>query len=437
MRKSLISAASIAAAALVLAACGGGGSGETETATTDATAEETTTDEAAEPEGTDPSAPAVRGEGDLVIWADSARSPAIKKIADEYGAANGISVTVQTIVNVRGDLVTANQAGNGPDIAVGAHDWLGQFVANGTVDPLQVAGIENYAEQAVAAATYDNVLYAVPYGMESLVLYCNNETAPGAPFDTIDAAIAAAEGSGAALDTPLVLPSGNSYDIQPLYTSAGGYIFGFADGVWDVNDIGYASDAGIAAAEKIATLGETGSGVLKTSITNENGASIFQDGKAGCQVGGPWNYNDHVKALGEDGFTTQVIPGFEGGAPAEPFLGVNQFYVASNAQNKSFATDFVTSYVNTEDVQRILYDELAQPPAMNAIAEQVRGENPVMATFLDAAAAAKPMPAVPAMDAVWTPTGQAWTNIIGGKGGTPAEVMTTTAQTIRDAIAGS
>lgn len=74
---------------------------------------------------------------------------------------------------------------------------------------------------------------------------------------------------------------------------------------------------------------------------------------------------------------------------------------------------------------------------MNAIAEQVRGENPVMATFLDAAAAAKPMPAVPAMDAVWTPTGQAWTNIIGGKGGTPAEVMTTTAQTITDAIAGS
>ncbi|MBN8882661.1 carbohydrate ABC transporter substrate-binding protein (CUT1 family) [Salana multivorans] len=440
MRKSFISAAAIASAALLLAACGGnsgGGTDASETPTADdtASAEETPAEG-----GEESSAPAVRDpNADLVIWADAVRSEAVQKVADAYGAANDITVTVQTIVDVRKDFVTANQAGNGPDIIVGAHDWLGQLVANGAVEPLQVAGLDGYNEKAVAAATYNGQLYAVPYGMESLVLYCNNETAPGAPFDTIDAAIAAAQGSGATLDTPLVLQTSDAYHMQPLYSSAGGYIFGYNDGVWDVSDLGFASEAGVAAAEKIATLGEAGSGVLKTSIDGTNAASIFLDGKAGCFVSGPWNYNDISSTFGDDGFTMQPVPGFEGMNPATPFLGVNQFYVASNGKNKAYAQDFVTSTapggLNTAEAQQVLFDELAQPPAMNEIADKAGAESPSMAIFIAAAQAAQPMPAVPAMDAVWSPAGQAWNSIIGGAD--VKETMAAAAKAMEEAIAAS
>jgi arabinogalactan oligomer/maltooligosaccharide transport system substrate-binding protein len=34
--------------------------------------------------------------------------------------------------------VTAAQAGKGPDLVMGAHDWIGNLVQNGTIDPLQL-----------------------------------------------------------------------------------------------------------------------------------------------------------------------------------------------------------------------------------------------------------------------------------------------------------
>ena len=436
MRRSIITAAAISAA-MLLAACGGGGSGE------EPTSEETTTEAPADGETSEE--PAVRGEGDLVIWADAGKAPAVQEVANAYGEANGITVTVQTIVNVRSDFITANQAGNGPDMIVGAHDWMGQLVANGSVDPLVISAdqMSAYQEKAVAAATYDNQLYALPYGMESLVLYCNNEFAQG-PFDTLDAAIAAGQEAvdAGSVDSALNVPvgtTGDAYHMQPMFTSAGGYIFGYENGVWDPTDLGIATDGGIAAAEKIASLGESGSGVLSTAIDGTNSIALFNEGKAACLISGPWALNDVRTALGDDGYTIQAIPGFEGMDPAEPFLGVNQFYVASNGANKTFAQDFITSTaaggLNTPEAMQTLYEISAQPPAMTEIADQAKADDADMAAFLDAATAAQPMPAIPAMDAVWGPLGQAYSSIVGGAD--PAETMTTTSDAIAETIASS
>jgi len=438
MRRSIITAAAISAA-LLLASCGGNPGTEepTDSATTDATTD------AAEGETTEE--PAVRGEGDLVIWADAGKAPSIQAVADVYGEANGITVTVQTIVNTRSDFITANEAGNGPDMVVGAHDWLGQLVANGAVDPLVVSAdqLSAYHEKSVAAATYEDQLYALPYGMESLVLYCNNEYAQG-PFDTLDAAIAAGQEAVDAgeVDSALNVPVGtlgDAYHMQPLFTSAGGYIFGYDNGTWDPSDLGVGTEEGIAAAEKIASLGEAGDGVLSTAIDGTNSISLFNEGNAACLISGPWALNDVRTALGDDGYTIQAIPGFEGMAPAEPFLGVNQFYVASNGANKAFAQDFITSTatggLNTPESMRTLYEISAQPPAMIEIADEAIAADPDMAAFLDAATAAEPMPAIPAMDAVWGPLGQAYSDVVGGDD--PAETMTTTSTAIEDTIASS
>lgn len=437
MRRSIITAAAISAA-MLLAACGGGGSGE------EPTAEETTTTEAPA-DGETSEEPAVRGEGDLVIWADAGKAPAVQEVANAYGEANGITVTVQTIVNVRSDFITANQAGNGPDMIVGAHDWMGQLVANGAIDPLVIPAdqMSAYHEKAVAAATYDNQLYALPYGMESLVLYCNNSFAEG-PFDTLDDAIAAGQEAVDAgdVDSALNVPvgtTGDAYHMQPMFTSAGGYIFGYENGVWDPDDLGIGTDAGIAAAEKIASLGESGSGVLSTAIDGTNAISLFTEGKAACLISGPWALTDVRTALGDDGYSIQAIPGFEGMDPAEPFLGVNQFYVASNGANKAFAQDFIASTaaggLNTPEAMQTLYEMSAQPPAMTEIADQASADDADMAAFLDAATAAEPMPAIPAMDAVWGPLGQAYSSIVGGAD--PAETMTTTSDAIAETIASS
>ena len=53
------------------------------------------------------------------------------------GDKQGISVAVQIVANdLQPNFVTANQAGNGPDIVVGAHDWIGNLVQNSAIRPV-------------------------------------------------------------------------------------------------------------------------------------------------------------------------------------------------------------------------------------------------------------------------------------------------------------
>ncbi len=373
--------------------------------------------------------------------------PAIQAVADEFGAANGITVGVQAIVDTRANFITANQAGNGPDIVVGAHDWLGQLVANGAVDPVQLSAdtVAMYSEKSIQAVTYDGQIYGVPYSIETLALFCNKSAVGDQTFATLDDAIAAGQAAKDAgtVKSALNLPvgtAGDPYHMQPLYTSAGGYLFGTdEDGSYNPEDLGVGTESGIAAGQKIGTLGSAGSSVLTTSVSTDNAVALFAAGDAGCLISGPWALSDVRKGLGDDGYTLQTIPGFAGMDPAEPFSGVNSFFIASNGKNKNFAQAFVTGTteggLNTAAAMTTLFEAENRTPTMTEVRNAVAPDNPDMEVFGQAADAAAPMPAIPAMDQVWTPLGVAYANIVGGADA--ASEMAKAADTITAAIAKS
>ena len=184
MRRFARSLGPVAAMLVVMtaSACGGGSGSNTEPSDTD----------------TRSSTPSADGEGggdaDLLVWTDSLKIDAVTEVAEAFGEANGITVKVQAISeDLQGSFVTADAAGNGPDVVVGAHDWMGNLVQNGAIDPLNLTPEElsGYSEKAVQATTYDGKLYGVPYGIEALALYRNTEVVPDEPA-TMDDAIAAA-----------------------------------------------------------------------------------------------------------------------------------------------------------------------------------------------------------------------------------------------------
>lgn len=436
--RRIIPAVAIAATVSLLAACGGGGESSAEP-----TDSETTSAEASPSE----SAPPVRGNEDLVIWTDATKLDAIKAVADAFGEANGISVGVQAIVNTRSDFITANNAGNGPDIVVGAHDWIGQLVTNASIDPVQLPAdvVSQYSDIAIQATTYAGQLYGVPYGVEALVMYCNKSVVGDTTFATLDDAIAAGQAAKDAgkVDSALNIPqgvNGDPYHMQPLFTSAGGYLFGrTADGSYNPDDLGVGTDASIAAAQKIASISEPNGGPLSTAISNDNAIALFASGKAACLISGPWARNDVETGLGADGYTVQAIPGFAGMGPAQPFMGAQAFYIASNGKNKSFAQAFVTGTtagaLNTTEAMTSLYEAANLPPSMVTVRDTAAAADPVTGAYLAAADGAAPMPAIPAMDQVWTPLGQAYAAILGGAD--PAASMTSAADAIKAAIASS
>ena len=413
-------------AVALTAGCGGGGD----------SGSDTTTSGGESPSSDASGAVPERGDADLVIWTDALKIDAVKKVADEFAAAQGIKVATQAISSdLQTNFVTANTAGNGPDVVVGAHDWIGNLVQNGAIDPLPLSPdqLQGYSEKAVQATTYNDQLYGVPYGIEALGLYRNTEVAPDEPA-TLDDAIKAGEAARKAgkVDSALNLPvgeNGDAYHMEPVLTSMGGYLFGqTADGEYDPTDLGVGKPGSLDAAETISELGKEQ--VLRTSISPDNSIALFTSGKAAFLVSGPWALPD-VKKSGID-YAVQPVPGFAGEQPAEPFMGAQAFMVASNAKNKPFAQEFVTNGVNNEATMMTLYEGTNLPPAMTAVQEQVTDKD--IALFADAANKAAPMPAIPEMAAVWEPLGKAYAAIV--TGADPDKTMTDAGKTISNAIKG-
>ena len=120
----------------------------------------------------------------LTIWADDKYSRAIRESATRWGELNDVQVNVQAVSkDLQTVYVTAAQAGKGPDLVMGAHDWIGNLVQNGTIDPLQLTDdtLAAFNELAIKGVTFNGQIYGIPYAIENVVLFRNTDLVPEAP----------------------------------------------------------------------------------------------------------------------------------------------------------------------------------------------------------------------------------------------------------------
>ncbi|MBM7492407.1 arabinogalactan oligomer/maltooligosaccharide transport system substrate-binding protein [Micromonospora luteifusca] len=376
--------------------------------------------------------------GKLVIWADDKRAVALKPFAEKFGQENGVTVEVQAVSkDLQTNFVTASQQGSGPDVVVGAHDWIGNLVQNGAIDPVQLSAEQKsgFNETAIKAVTFNGQLYGVPYAQENLALIRNTELAPEAP-KTIEDLVANGKQLKAAKKVTETLclqvgQNGDAYHIYPLYASAGGYLFGTgANGDYDPKDLGVGKPESIEAFKKIGALGEKGEGVLKRSIADTNSIATFTGKKCAYLVSGPWAVADVKKA--NITYDISAVPGFAGGKEAQPFVGVQAFYVAAKGKNKALAQEFVANYTTTPELAVALYQAEPRPPALTAALDQVKGSDPDLAKFQEAGKNGQVLPAIPAMAAIWDPFGKAEAAVIGGAD--PTSTITAAGKTISGQI---
>ncbi len=420
------------ALALTLGACGGNtptspssSSTPTDVATTAAPAPTSS--------GTEEAVP-TRADADLVIWADANRTAALEKPLADWAKANGITAAVQTVAtDLQANYTTANQAKNGPDIVIGAQDWTGKLVQNNAIVPIQITAT-GVVQSAIDAVSFNGQTYGAPYAVETLGLFANNTLTNVAAPATVEDMVAAAKAGGSAgvAENPLCLQvgqTGDAYHMQPFFTSGGGYIFGKnADGSWNTSDIGVGTAGGIAAAQKIAQLGADG--VLKTSIDGSNSTQLFNQAKCAYLISGPWALPDMRKAAID--FTLSPVPGFAGMGAPKPPLGIQAFFVASNAKNPAYAQQFVSDLLKDTTITAAMNQVDSRVPVQSALADQLKSSDPVLMQFLTLSETAEAMPNVPAMDAVWGPLGQAQANVVAGQD--PTSTMTAAADEIKAAV---
>lgn len=391
--KSTKIAAFIAAAGLLLAGCSGGGD-----------------DSSSGNEGSDAKPEASSGET-ITIWTDSQREAAIKVEAEKFEADTGTKVEVvqKNFEDLRTDFIQQVPTGEGPDITIGAHDWLGAFVIAGVVNTVDLSDrASEFEDVAIEAFTYDGQLYAVPYSIESVALIQNTDLVGEEAPATWDEMIEKGEASGA--ERPFVISTsgetGDGYTMYGFQTSFDAPVFVQNEDGSYTSEVGMGGEKGEAFAQWLSE--QSKAGYISTTIDYDINNELFQSGKAAYTVQGPW-----VIPLYEDiNVAVNPIPS-AGGSEANPFVGVQGFYISAQSDNALLANDFVVNYLGSADGQRSLYEADPRLPALTEVANEV-SEDPIVGGFLAASQNGVPMPNIPEMGEVWDFWNAAESQIING-----------------------
>lgn len=364
---------------------------------------------------------AAGGASSITMWVDAERSPALKDIAAKFKSDTGIEVklVVKDFSAVRDDFITQVPTGKGPDLIVGPHDWVGKFVQNGVISPVELGDkAAGFSATAIKAMTFDGSTYGVPYSVENIALLRNTALLPAA-VTTFDEVIAAGKGvvdAGKAKYAFLVgldPKQGDPYHLYPLQTSLGSSVFGLtAEGGYDPKKLIIGEPAGVEFAKKLVEWGDTGSKVLNSNITGDIAKEEFKNGKSPYFLSGPWNVPD-LQAAGIK-LAVDPLP-TTGDKPAAPFVGINGFFISSKSANSLATTEFVTNYLTTEAAQDSMFKTGGRPPALTASFVKASAD-PIVAAFGKIGESGVPMPAIPEMDAVWNDWGSTELTLIKGKG---------------------
>lgn len=394
MRRTLAIGGAVAATAL-LAACGGGAPDGAETDDQRAAEEQA---------GSGP---------ELVVWTDAEREEALTQAAAAFEDETGATVTLvqKNFEDIRNDFIVQVPTGEGPDITIGAHDWLGALVEAGVVDTVDLGGTaDGFEDVAIEAMTYDGQLYALPYSLETIALIQNvdmvGEEIPATWDEMITRGLEAS-------DRPVAIntagETGDGYTMYGFQTSFGAPVFEQDETGSYTSEVGMGGEAGEAFAQWLHDNGDAGAGHLSTTIDYDINNELFGSGEVPFTVQGPWA----IPSYGDiENIAVGPIPS-AGGEPAAPFVGVQGFYLSSQSENALLAQDFLVNHLGTEQAQRTLYEADPRIPALTSLAEEVASD-PIVAGFLASSQNGVPMPSIPEMGDVWDLWNAAEVQVMGG-----------------------
>jgi arabinogalactan oligomer / maltooligosaccharide transport system substrate-binding protein len=369
----------------------------------------------------------------LKIWADDTRTPILQGLADEFLAEYNVELVVEdlgVVQDIRSQVIIANPAGEGPDIFIGVHDWLGALVESGLVAPLDLGDkTGEFVESNLEAFTYtDGNLYGLPYASENLGFFYNTELVPEPPttWDEVLEVSRTLKAEGK-VDYAIAVSTGPLYNALPIQTAFGGYIFGASDtGAWNPDDVGLDSEGEIAAVTWMADA--VAEGLMPETFDYETAHSLFETGKIPFLMAGPWAL-DRIRA---SGVPYAVAPFFPD--DGVPFLGVQGFMVNAFSENALLAQTFLTEFVATEETMQLFYETGLRPSSFKSVLAAT--EDADLKAMGEAGANAMPMPNIPEMGSVWSAADNGITLAVTGEQA-PADAMTDAATQVRDLIRGA
>jgi maltose-binding protein MalE len=365
----------------------------------------------------------------LVVWADETRSQLMVDLGDDFLAEYGVCLEVTQLGfgDIRDRVKIVAPAGEGPDVFVGAHDWLGELVINGLLAPVDLAGLEDqFVDVGLEACTYNGELYCMPYAIENVAFVYNPELVPEAPetWDEVREIAIQLEEAGE-VENGYIIQQNDPYHLFPLMTAYGGYVFGQTETGYDPSDVGIDSEGTIAAAQWLGQMAEEGH--IPPGVDYDIMHESFENGNAAMMITGPWA----LPRIRESGVPYAIADIPAGTQEAQPFVGVQGFMINAFSEQQLLANVFLTEFVATEEVMQQLFEAGGRPVAYRPVFEAIEDED--IAAFASAGENGLPMPAIPEMSAVWSAWGDAQQLVITQEE-EPEAAFQNAAEQIRNAI---
>lgn len=342
---------------------------------------------------------------DLVLWVyDDSRLATLNLLAEDFKAEYGVGLSVEVVdlSEIRNAMSLGATTGEGPDLIIIPHDNIGPMVENGSALEIDLGDkAANLLPNAIAGFTYNGKVYGLPLSVENIGFFRNTDLVPDAPATWAEVAQIGTDlvQSGKA-ESAIGLPD-LGYNIYPLYTAFGGYIFGRdADGNFTSEDMGMNTEGMAAALQWVKDLVDAG--VVSSTIDWEASHVAFETGKSPFIFTGPWAIT-RFKTAGVPYAISDFPAATDGGAGGYPFMGVQGLVINAARPNVALAQTFA-DWLATEEHYQALFEADTRPSAWATVFEGATDAD--TAAFNHAGIHADPMPAIPAMGYVW----DAWTN---------------------------
>ncbi len=331
----------------------------------------------------------------LVIWTNmQVETDTIQQYADEWGKESGYTVEVINETPSVQQFAQAVNSPSGPDAVVGfPNDQLADYVNAGMAAEVPDGMYEDadFSEAAIQACYVDGTRYAAPLAVESIALFYNTDKVSEVPATWEELVEVAKENGGVQFDATSIY-----YDLG-FVRAAGGYIFQYTDGAYDVSDIGLANEGAVEAYSFINDLCNVDH-LVSADVTADIARSNFQNGETAFYIGGPWDI-DGFESAGVP-FQITEMPTFRGGDFVTP-VGTQVSFVSAKSKKQEAAWDFIMYLIDNGGMG--LYEAGDRIPAK--LSDQENDEiqqNEYSKAFIAQINKGEPMPTVSEMGQLWS-----------------------------------
>jgi maltose/maltodextrin transport system substrate-binding protein len=345
--------------------------------------------------------------GELSIWMDADRVPAMQEAGRKFEHDYGIKVNVDATENIPNNFPLAAQSDKGPDIVIFAHDKVGEWADGGLIAPVPIAAAyrSRFDSKAWEAVQHRGEYWGYPLCFEVVGLIYNKKLVQDPPAQLSDLIELNTRLKADHPDVKTILWDYDSpYYSWGIFASAGAYVYAKTADGYDTKDIGIASPGAIDALNQL--IGLVRGGVLpKAASVAGMPKEMMAEGKLAMMISGPWDWSDLMKS-GID-FGVAPIPGVDGG-PGKAFVGVSVAYINRSSPNLDIARQFLENYAITDE--QLAAANRLKPigiPALSSLYETMSKSNELLREMKLCADDGEVMPNILQMGRFWGAMGSA------------------------------